>query len=322
LNQQKACCLAISNDGIHWEKKGVVFSRHPEHDYENIAVAGPVVILDEGLYRMWYSAIGTRWGYYSICYAESEDGINWFRGNNYGENLQMGPDLGPLKTGWHAQSWDSQMVAYPSVINEGNKIRLFYTGNGYGLGGLGTAISTPLRAVVLSCDKNEIGITSCESSASWIYSLPDKISSDETDFNIAPFPQTAWQGPDPDCTIWFNCFYIPCDYDGTSNQNRLEFRAIASHNEQGIQISLTVVNKSGIKQNNITLIHNIKVDNSKQNLKEQDLLENIETLWEKSKISKIGHDKNGGLKIETNFGDLKLNETCTLCGSIRELVDY
>ena len=44
----------------------------------NVAAAGPVVWReDDGTFRMAYSAIGTRWGHYSMCYAESDDGIRW-----------------------------------------------------------------------------------------------------------------------------------------------------------------------------------------------------------------------------------------------------
>src|SRR5690606_36455935 len=81
LDQQKVICLATSQDGITWQKQGAVMTRRPDHDYEDIAVAGPVVRQHpSGLFQMWYSAIGTRWGHYSICYAESEDGVHWNRG--------------------------------------------------------------------------------------------------------------------------------------------------------------------------------------------------------------------------------------------------
>ncbi len=81
LDQQKRICLATSDDGVHWHKHGAVMRRDPERDYENVAVAGAVVRqLSDGTFCMWYSAIGTRWGYYSICYAESDDGIHWRRG--------------------------------------------------------------------------------------------------------------------------------------------------------------------------------------------------------------------------------------------------
>jgi predicted GH43/DUF377 family glycosyl hydrolase len=133
LNQQKTICLAVSGDGIRWEKRGSVMLRDPDRDYEDIGVAGPVVHQqDDGTFRMWYSAIGTRWGYYSICYAESDDGIHWRRGKQSGDNLQLAP------TG---SGWEQQMVEYPTVIREGDHLRMFYCGNGYGRSGIGTAVS-------------------------------------------------------------------------------------------------------------------------------------------------------------------------------------
>lgn len=133
LNQQKTICLAVSSDGIHWKKRGAVMYRDPTRDYENIGVAGPVVRRHEdGTFRMWYSAIGTRWGYYSICYAESDDGLSWRRGKQSGDNLQLTPQ---------GDGWERQMVEYPSIIKEGDHLRMFYCGNGYGRTGIGTAVS-------------------------------------------------------------------------------------------------------------------------------------------------------------------------------------
>ena len=135
LDQQKTVCMAVSQDGVEWTKRGAVMLRDSGRDYENVAVAGPVVHQnDDGSFRMWYSAIGTRWGYYSICYAESDDGIQWRRGENYGDNLQLTPQ---------GNGWEKQMVEYPSVIREGHRLRLFYCGNGYGSTGIGTALNDP-----------------------------------------------------------------------------------------------------------------------------------------------------------------------------------
>ncbi|TWU17768.1 hypothetical protein Pla52o_49830 [Novipirellula galeiformis] len=135
LHQQKTICLAVSDDAIHWEKRGAVLLRDPERDYEDIAVAGPVVHQEpDGTFRMWYSAIGSRWGFYSICYAESDDGMHWRRGTKSDDNLQLTP------TG---DGWEKQMVEYPTVIREGEHLRMFYCGNGYGNTGIGTAVSKP-----------------------------------------------------------------------------------------------------------------------------------------------------------------------------------
>ncbi|MCA9132618.1 MAG: hypothetical protein KDA45_05675 [Planctomycetales bacterium] len=133
LNQQKTICLAVSQDGIEWKKRGAVLLRDPRRNYEDIGVAGPVVLQDDdGLLRMWYSAIGTRHGFYSICYAESDDGIHWRRGRETGDNLQLTPQ---------GDGWEKQMVEYPSVVREGNRLRMFYCGNGYGKSGIGMALS-------------------------------------------------------------------------------------------------------------------------------------------------------------------------------------
>lgn len=40
--------------------------------------------------------------------------------------------------------WESKMTEYPNVIAEGDKLRLFYCGNGYGATGIGTAVADPL----------------------------------------------------------------------------------------------------------------------------------------------------------------------------------
>ncbi len=131
LDQQKTICLAVSRDGIDWQKLGMVMSRIPERDYVNVAAAGPVVWREDGGYRMVYSAIGTRWGYYSICYAESDDGMQWRRGVDAGDDLVLSPS---------GDGWEQQMVEYPSLHREGDGWRLFYCGNGYGRTGIGTAV--------------------------------------------------------------------------------------------------------------------------------------------------------------------------------------
>lgn len=131
VNQQRAICLAVSNDGIHWERHGVVMLRHPEHDYEDIAVTSPNVHqLADGTFRMWYSAVGFKTGKYCICYAESDDGLKWRRGINAGENIVFQP------TG---KGWENDMVEYPSVIAEDDHLRMFYCGNAFGETGIGTA---------------------------------------------------------------------------------------------------------------------------------------------------------------------------------------
>jgi hypothetical protein len=58
------------------------------------------------------------------------DGYTWDRGQGDG-NLSLIPDP--------ENEWESQMVEYPSIIEEAGGRRLFYCGNGYGKTGIGTA---------------------------------------------------------------------------------------------------------------------------------------------------------------------------------------
>ncbi|MDF2724419.1 MAG: hypothetical protein K0Q59_4094 [Paenibacillus sp.] len=224
LDQQKTACLAVSKDGVHWEKRGAVMRREPQRDYENIAVAGPVVHQNEdGSFRMWYSAIGTRWGFYSICYAESEDGIHWNRGTHYGDNLQMGPVF-------TKGNWEEQMVEYPSVVKQDDgTLRLFYCGNGYGRTGIGTAVSTPLRA---TRDDTAAHIAEAGGDRSWLLVPPARIAWDGgaavRDGNV------PWQGPDARGSIWYEETLSP----------GFDLRVIIRHSANGIDFSLTYMNWS------------------------------------------------------------------------------
>ena len=58
------------------------------------------------------------------------DGYTWDRGQGDGNlSLILDPE----------NEWESQMVEYPSIIEEAGGRRLFYCGNGYGKTGIGTA---------------------------------------------------------------------------------------------------------------------------------------------------------------------------------------
>ena len=130
VDQEKHCAVCRSADGIGWKGHHVILHPRRSVPSEDIAVAAPFVWREPGGYRMIYCGIGTRWGYYSMSQAVSEDGYKWHRGDG-DENLTLTP--GP------AGSWEEQMVEYPSVIREKDKLRLFYCGNGYGATGIGTA---------------------------------------------------------------------------------------------------------------------------------------------------------------------------------------
>jgi predicted GH43/DUF377 family glycosyl hydrolase len=231
LNQQKTICYAVSPDGVHWERMGPLLPRNPDREYENVACAGPVVRQEEdGSYRMWYSMIGTRWGAYSIGYAESADGLRWNRGEN-GDNLQLGP-------AWNA--WEWQMVEYPSVIREGNRLRLFYCGNGYGSTGIGTALSCPLRAT--ACPATRAARLVAEfSGASWLLRLPAVIHSAEGAFTPTGSTTPAWHGPTSDGMLWQEG---PFDGRDGGSPRDLWLRTLIYHRHEGLDVRLTVENKT------------------------------------------------------------------------------
>jgi len=116
---------AESEDGIHWERKGIVCI---DFKYEGeTRIARPCVIKEDGIYKMWYCyAIGS--GGYRIGYAESEDGIRWER-----KDEEAGIDVSE-------SGWDSEMICYPFVFEHKGRKYMLYNGNEYGKTGFGYAI--------------------------------------------------------------------------------------------------------------------------------------------------------------------------------------
>lgn len=84
--------LAVSEDGVRWEDRGVVFRAGRPGSWDGYLVGRPSVLYERGRFRMWYdgrkdlpegapdadapkSAHSVRW----VGYAESDDGIEWKR---------------------------------------------------------------------------------------------------------------------------------------------------------------------------------------------------------------------------------------------------
>lgn len=81
--------LAVSNDGVFFQRHSLapVLGRNGHDPY---ITGAPFVLYEDGLFRMWYIS-GTKWErdavdskpkhYYTVKYAESDDGINWQTNN-------------------------------------------------------------------------------------------------------------------------------------------------------------------------------------------------------------------------------------------------
>jgi predicted GH43/DUF377 family glycosyl hydrolase len=128
LEHQYDIKSASSIDGLIWAQSADCALPCLEDE----ALTRPTVLESDGSFHMWFCYRHLRdfrdgQGSYRIGYAQSPDSINWQRADPDG-GLTLG-DSG----------WDSSMVAYPHVIKLGNRILMFYNGNGFGQAGLGFA---------------------------------------------------------------------------------------------------------------------------------------------------------------------------------------
>jgi hypothetical protein len=114
---------AESSDGIHWKRNGLVCIDYKSTD--EYAIARPSIVKEDGVYKMWYSHRGES---YRLGYAESLDGLNWKR-----RDEDSGIDVSE-------EGWDSEMVAYPCVFDDGGERYMLYNGNDYGRTGVGLAV--------------------------------------------------------------------------------------------------------------------------------------------------------------------------------------
>lgn len=115
---------AESDDGIAWRREGrVIIDFADEREY---AMGRPCVARNGDRYRMWFAARGEE---YRLAYAESPDGLDWTR-----EDGLVGLDPSP-------EGWDSEMLAYPSILDHAGRRYLLYNGNGYGRTGVGYAVA-------------------------------------------------------------------------------------------------------------------------------------------------------------------------------------
>lgn len=122
---------AESNDGIEWKQTGKVAIELKDDEGGLVSAS---VIKENGKYKMWFGKRKksdyrlNKENSYRIGYAESLNGIDWFRmDRNAGIELSE-------------SGWDSEMISYPYVIKTNKKLLMFYNGNGFGKSGFGYAV--------------------------------------------------------------------------------------------------------------------------------------------------------------------------------------
>jgi predicted GH43/DUF377 family glycosyl hydrolase len=123
---------AESNDGINWKPQGITCIPL-DNDEGGISSQRVLKLNDE--YHMWYS-VRNKLDYrkntdnsYKIKKSTSKDGINWIKSNK----IELDIDLN--------SNWDNIMVCYPFIIENNNKLIMFYNGNEFGKTGIGYAIN-------------------------------------------------------------------------------------------------------------------------------------------------------------------------------------
>jgi len=121
---------AISDDGINWKKpydhwliKPREFDTEP---YEYIC-SKPWIVRENGAYRMWVNTFGTAYRVRSLV---SNDGLSW-------KWVQSG-EMGDMAVG-EAGAFDDTQRCYATVMKHGDQYRCWYTGNGFGVTGIGFA---------------------------------------------------------------------------------------------------------------------------------------------------------------------------------------
>ena len=126
--------LATSTDGKIWVKsaENPILTTTTEPGWEHFRLSSPMVIYDDGIYKMWYGGCSHD-AYTRIGYAESADGISWTKHAN-----------NPIFDTGSAGEWDDHSVAHCYVLKEDGSYKMWYTGrsNADKLSRIGYATST------------------------------------------------------------------------------------------------------------------------------------------------------------------------------------
>lgn len=121
--------IASSDDGVNWRPTGQVALSTSAQEQ---ALTRPWLLQGKDGWTMWYchrQALDFRdgAGAYRLAAARSRDALNWERT----------PGGVPMVAG--QQAWDGKARAYPAVLAHGNRLLMFYNGNGFGADGFGLA---------------------------------------------------------------------------------------------------------------------------------------------------------------------------------------
>lgn len=106
--------VTFSDDGINWEEPRITLHNNLESGWEDDINRNCVLKID-GKYKMWYT--GQARGYSFIGYAESDDGLNFYRPLN--EPVLISE-----------RAWEGFSVMNPCVLYENGIYRMWYAADG------------------------------------------------------------------------------------------------------------------------------------------------------------------------------------------------
>lgn len=112
---------ATSTNGLDWNiyPGNPVLPAGGSGDWDEMESDGPTVILDGGIYKMWYHGCNADYSVCSIGYATSTNGIDW---SKYGGN--------PVLTPGNPGDWDEGGILWPYVVKNGGVYEMWYDSNG------------------------------------------------------------------------------------------------------------------------------------------------------------------------------------------------
>jgi len=113
-----------SRDPTKWDTNSMICLEPQEGE---IGFGRPSVIFEDNIFKMWYSVRSVE-NKYRIGYAESSNGLDFVRKDEYG-------GLKPSSSGW-----DSEMTAFGAVFDFKGARYMVYNGNNFGETGIGLAI--------------------------------------------------------------------------------------------------------------------------------------------------------------------------------------
>jgi hypothetical protein len=128
----------VSKDGMAWHKpldRFLIAPRLDKTEPYNYIVSKPCVVKEPGGWRMWVSTMGHA---YRIRSLVSRDGLEW-------RWIESGVE-GDFGIGVEGE-FDDHQRCYAAVVQHGEEYRCWYTGNRFGLAGMGYAAGARQRVL-------------------------------------------------------------------------------------------------------------------------------------------------------------------------------